>query len=381
MSTAPPAAVEVCRPAPVELKDVERELDRQLKAAQGPGEAPVVRARMSNLVVYTDRQDLCDFVTDQIPDIVAIHPTRVLLLQVDPGMTGTGVAASVLTRVHNVSKGLRGFSELVTLRSSPSSSAKLPFAVRRLLIGDLPTNLWWAVPQPPVMAGTILYELAEDVSQVIYDSYGWTEPARGLTATASWLERFERGLVTGHHRIASDITWRRLRPWRRLIAEALDPASSPGALESLSEISFDHGPHSVTSAWSLASWMILHLGWKVAGVKVRPGVEIAWQLTSPAGPRLMRIRRMSTGPRGIHWVRINCSVNGVAGALNLSPVADRRLEIKPEGFPGGSRTVTLTLQSPAELIAHQLSDRSRDPVFRSAMTVAQDLAIQVMKQT
>ncbi len=367
--------------AEVHLKDVEQELDRQLKTAQGPGDAPVVRARMSNLVIYCDRPEESGELEALVPDIVAIHPARVLLLIIDPTAEAGRIAASVQTRVHKINKGLRAFSEVVTLRTDQGSAMKLPFAVRRLLIGDLPTNLWFAARQPPVMAGTLLYELAEGASQVIYDSYGWPEPAKGLTATASWLDRFERSIGQGHYRIASDLTWRRLKPWRRLVVEALDPATAPGALESVNEILFDHGPHSVTSAWSLASWLSLRLNWRVASVKVVPGSEVAWQFTSPGGMRSMRIRRIANAPRGIQWMRIGCTIGGKPGALNLAPVDDRRLKIEPEGIPGTRRTVTAPMQGLAELVGRQLSERERDLVFRETMSVAQDLAISVLKQS
>ena len=36
----------------VPLRDVERTLARQMKALQGPGAAPVQRARMANLVIF-----------------------------------------------------------------------------------------------------------------------------------------------------------------------------------------------------------------------------------------------------------------------------------------------------------------------------------------
>ena len=68
----------------------------------------------------------------------------------------------------------------------------LPFAVRALLIGDLPTNLWWAAPVPPPFAGPLLYELAEHAQQIVYDSMGWPDPAHGVAATAGWLEQIER---------------------------------------------------------------------------------------------------------------------------------------------------------------------------------------------
>ena len=40
---------------------------------------------------------------------------------------------------------------------------------------------------------------------------------RGVAATASWLDRIERMGAGGRWRVASDLNWRRLKYWRRLL--------------------------------------------------------------------------------------------------------------------------------------------------------------------
>ena len=205
-----------------------------------------------------------------------------MLLISDPKGTFNGrVTATAHSRVHRVGTGLRAFSEQVTLRADGPGIDHLPFAVRSLLIGDLPTNLWWASHQPPPLAGPILYDLSEHADQVIYDSFGWPEPARGMSATASWLDKFERGPHEGRYRVASDLTWRRLKDWRRIILQAIEPSTVAGSCETVTELAFEHGVHSVMAAWSLASWLTFRLGWRMTGVRVQPGIEIHWMFTSP----------------------------------------------------------------------------------------------------
>ena len=67
------------RPAPVTipLSEIEQQLGQLLREAQGTGEEPVQRVRMSNLVVYCDTEDRSAEVAAQVPDIVAFHPARV----------------------------------------------------------------------------------------------------------------------------------------------------------------------------------------------------------------------------------------------------------------------------------------------------------------
>ena len=66
----------------------------------------------------------------------------------------------------------------MTLRAGGSAVETLHFAARSLVIGDLPTNLWWAAPQPPPLAGPLLYDLSENAQQIMYDSLGWENPVK-----------------------------------------------------------------------------------------------------------------------------------------------------------------------------------------------------------
>jgi len=367
-------------PMQVPLRQVEREMTRQLKSAQGQnGEAPAVRAGLSNLIIYCNSAELAEHIGQAVPSIVAVHPARVLMLAHEPNAPEEPITATVHTRMHGLGRGLRAFSEQVTLRACGQAGEHLPYAVRSLVIGDLPTNLWWAAPQPPAMAGALLYDLSEHAEQVLYDSFGWPEPARGMTATASWLDRFERSSGQGAYRVASDLTWRRLKPWRRLLGQALDPSTAPGALNSISSIEIDHGPHSVMIAWSLASWLALCLGWTVCGAKVQPAVQIDWRFDTPAGPRHMIVRRLADAPRGVRRVRIAWPSNGQIHALVANPEEnERRLSIVPEGTDAVPRTLSVRSRPLAELVGRQLSDRERDPFFRQTVAVAQELARSVL---
>jgi glucose-6-phosphate dehydrogenase assembly protein OpcA len=370
-TSAPPSAPQAVT---VPLGDIEAELSRQMRALQGVEVTPVLRARMSNLVIFCDRKDTAESVAAQVPDIVAVHPARVLLLIGEPGPENADIAATVHVRGHRLDSRQQACSEQVTLQAAGASVARLPFAVRALQIGDLPTNLWWASSQPPPLAGPLLYELAEHAQQIMYDSLGWLEPARAVAATGTWLEQIERESANGRWRVASDLNWRRLKYWRRLLAQALNPASAPGAAESVSEISVEHGPHAVIQAWELMSWLASLLGWQVLTGKVRPGLEIGWRFASSQGEPRLRIRRLEQGPPEIRRVRIACQLEGKPVMLNLVAESELRLAILLEGVDAAPRTMNVPKRTPAELIGRQLSDREPDPVFRESMAVAQVFA-------
>ncbi|MBI1916337.1 MAG: glucose-6-phosphate dehydrogenase assembly protein OpcA [Planctomycetes bacterium] len=360
-------------PAPIPLSKIEQELGQQVREAQGAGEEPVQRVRMSNLVVYCDDEARATEIAAQVPEIVAVHPARVLLLIGDPSGPDGPVTATTSVCCHRLRADRQACSEVVTLRAGGSAVETLHFAARSLVIGDLPMNLWWAGKEPPGLAGTLLYNLAENAQQIIYDSIGWVDPAHGVSTTAAWLEHAER-TTASRWRVASDLNWRRLKYWRRLLSQALDPGSAPGAAEAVSVVVVEHGPHAVVQAWELISWLAQQLDWSVQTGKVQPNVEIDWDFASPTRPVRVRVRRLESGPPWIHLVRLESQLSDKPAALNVLRESEERLSITLEGVPSEPRTMTIPPQSPAELVGRQLSDRERDPVFRDSMAVARLLA-------
>lgn len=362
---------------PTEIRGIEKELSRLLAAEQDEGAPPIQRARMSNLVVFADRPEMVETISAEMPAIVKIHPARVIMLAAEPASEAYSPTAEVRLSTKYAHGRQEVGLEQITLRAGGHHVDRLPSIVRGLLIGDLPTNLWWASETPPSLAGPLLDDLAENAQQVFYDSFGWSQPARGMLATASWLEAFERGPGL-RYRVAHDLTWRRLKGWRRIVAQSLDPYSAPGLLESVREVVVEHGPHSVMVAWSLASWMTLRLGWQVRSVKVEPGVEINWQLTSRQGPRQMRIRRLPDGPSGLRRVCVNCGLDDWTWSLSVQPTDEMHLAVVSDESDKAARTVTVKPQPLSELVGRQLSDRESDPVFHQTMAVAQSLARSVL---
>jgi len=350
-----------------------------MKALQGAGEHPVQTARMSNLVIFTDNRARAESLAAEVPDVVSIHPARVLLVLGEGELNDAPISASTLVRARHSKAAGDGYFEMITLHAGGPTTSRLPFAVRALLVGDLPINLWWASNQPPPFAGAFLFDLAENAQQIIYDSSGWLDPTRAVASTAHWLEGVSKGLPGGRWRVASDVNWRRLKYWRRILGQTLDPASAGGVAATASELLLEHGPHAVIQAWGLASWLTRRLGWKVRAGKVEPGVEIRWTFDAPHGAVAVRIKRHPEGPSEIRQVRLQCRIGDQPATLLFRPVDAIRLEVVTVGVASASRTVSTQPLSFAELIGRQLSDRERDPVFTESMATAQTLAQSLLR--
>lgn len=108
----------------VPVRLVEDELGRQMQALQGGDESPVHRACMSNLVIFCDQRSQAEEIAGLIPQIVAAHPARVLLVVGESGEPdAAGVSASVVVREMETGRNQRSFSEQITLHASAGESA------------------------------------------------------------------------------------------------------------------------------------------------------------------------------------------------------------------------------------------------------------------
>lgn len=363
-------------PAPVrqhacEMRDVERELNRQMKAMQGTTLAPLKRARMSNVVIFCDSLERSILINEQVPAFEMVHPGRVILCVGEPGKDRPLTAR---VTVRPLGKGAKEYAlaEQVTLHAGGSIVERLTFAVRSLLIGDLPVNLLWSTTTPPPLGGALLHDLADLAQQIIYDSVGWPDPVRGVSATGGWLEQIERPGI--HWRVASDVNWRRLKYWRRLTGESIGSLPLEQLTDAVSEIHAEHGPHGMVQAWLLTSWLTGRLGWKVQVGRVSAGKETAWRFRTPGGEGTVIIRRLDEGPAEVRRLRVCAKIAGQTVALVIDKESPQRLGMHIEGGDSQPRTVTVPQSSPVDLIGRQLSDRERDPAFGESMATATVMA-------
>ena len=322
---------------------------------------------MANLVIFCRNTDEEREIIQEIPAIVASHPSRVLLLVADANSQSEGLEAFVCAHCRLIEEGQQICSEHVTVRAGSVSIRRLPSTVRSLLLGDLATALWWATPEAPPLHGTLFDELAELADQVIYDSVAWTDPLHQLIVTANWVGR-------GHAKIIADLAWRRPKLWRRLLAQSLDPGYAPGALEGITEIHIEHGPHALTQAWLLIGWLALRLGWQPRGGRVMPGPEVHWQFAWPHGTPRVRIRRLASGAAEIRLMRVVTRVAGHPVTFHFRADSASRVSVFAEGLADRMLSLTGPVQSRAEMVARQLPDLAHDRLFEQSVALARTMA-------
>ena len=361
-------------PKPVDIDAIERELAELWSepldgtAAGAEGMEPATRACMSNLLIWCKTQEQARGLPIEIGAIVEKHPSRVLLLVGEPETENAGLSASVSAVCHPASAGGQICSEHVTLSAPGSSVQRLPSIARPLLIGDLPTTLWWVASEPPPAAGALFDDLAIMADHVIYDSAGWLDPVRGVLLVAAW----EMGLET--RRVVSDLAWRRGKPWRRLVGQTLDPRLVPGALESIDEVEIEHGPHALPQAWFLIGWLAGRLGWQPVAGKVAPGAEITFGFESATRPLRVTARRLPSGESELSRVAIRWNAKAGKGVATFAWDGQERLVVLAGSSSASARVLSFRRESRASLVARQMAKLFHDPLFRDTLALSRRMA-------
>lgn len=375
MSTGPSSGEgTIPEPIPVDLASVEGVLTKLWKRQEvtpQSKQAVLTRACMSNLMIVCRGREQAAVVTKDVDEIVSRHPSRVLLLVTDAPDAGDPghVDAEVSAHCHLSGDRRRVCSEMVSIAAGGDDVRKLPSAARSLLVGDLPTSLWWDVPEPAPLAGDFFAELRSMADQVIYSSLGWRDPIRGTLATADWVANAGPGDA-----VAVDLAWRELRPWRQLVRQSLAPLSLPGAIEGLEHVEIEHGPHGLPQAWLLAGWLASSLGWTATERIVVKGREIVWRFRGGRGEVGLIVRKVDEGEPQVNRVLVRWRVDGSAASLTFAQAGPGHMGASAEGIDAETRVLAAPPTTRARLVAAELSQLEPDQAFREALRVSRTLA-------
>jgi glucose-6-phosphate dehydrogenase assembly protein OpcA len=353
------------RPRGVDFASIERELTALWQQGEGEGERPLAtRACMSNLLVSCATAREGDAIAAEIEPIVQQHPSRVLILVAEGSGQGGDVDAVVSATCYAGDGGRKVCAETVTLYAESDPARRLPATVRPLVIGDLPTSLWWTGDEPAVLAGDLFRELVSMSQQLIIDSSRWRDPGPGLAATARWALGSSAG--TG----LSDLAWTRTFPWRSALGQALDSQSVPGALRSISRVRIEHASNGTTQALLMTGWLAARLEWQAQAVRSDRGRVEAKHRGGTSDPVVEIVRR--DAGEGLASLTVGWDAGDEPRELTLQRIGNERLSVtRGQGEPHHVRP--LLERGRAWLVARELADLGRDRVFRQALEASRRL--------
>lgn len=347
----------------VNVANIEEALNRLWGSlhAEGTQETGITRACMSNLIIACQTEEQANFVRERIPALVERHPARVFLLTAT-APAESSFTAEVSAHCRQMDAGQQQCSEYVEIHFAPAIVERVGSVLRPLLVGDLPTALWWASNQPPALTGKLFDVLAELADQVIYDSTGWPNPVKGARAMTRW--------VIGEKRPVFNLVWRHLKPWRLMLAQMLAPQVAPGALNNINEVRITHGPHGLSMAWLLVGWLAARLGWQPVSGKLRSPSEVDWSFRSTTHPIRVQIIRADAGASHVRGLEIGW-FGQPHGRATFVIDDDQRLYLESESSTLPHASISSREPAIEVMIAAQLAHRTRDPLFQQTLAVAQ----------
>jgi len=321
----------------------------------------VMRACMSNLIIYCDNAQEAQPISQEIAAIVDAHPARVLLLVANGQPGKEAIEAYVTIYYTALSDGWQVCAERIDVVSTAEASARLPSVARSQLIGDLPTTLWWASRRPAPEAGEVFFQLAELADQIIYDNMGWINPSKGVATMTRWVAAQQ------DEQIVYSLAWRRFAIWRKLISQVLDPLVAPNALESLSVIEIEHGPHALGMSWLLVGWLASRLQWDSVEGKSYSDSELVWRFHNNNREVKVVAKRLPAGEPLIYRLLLDWSQPNQEGRVCFERLDRDRIGIVETFSTVPARVFAAHIPERSTLVAAQLAHRDRDKIFENAL--------------
>lgn len=354
----------------IRISTIESELEQlwgQFNQSINKGQT-VMRACMSNLIIYCDTETEAQEIHQELTSIVLDHPSRVLLLVGKCVQNERSLQAGVSIYHTKVTDGLQVCGERIDIHATAEKTGRLPSIARSQLIGDLPTTLWWASRQTPTDAGDVFFELAELANQIIYDNMGWINPIKGIAAMTSWVASQQDELVV------YNLAWRKMAIWRKLISQVMDPLVAPDALSTLTHIEIDHGPHALAMSWLLVGWLAFQLEWEPHEGKQISGSQMIWQFKKNNADIKVTAKRLPEGEPLVYRLAFDWICKKQKGHMHFARLDQDRIGISETKEDLSSRVFTSQIPTRSNLISAQLAHRERDKVFENSLTTSNKMA-------
>ncbi|CAG7856513.1 hypothetical protein MCAMS1_01025 [biofilm metagenome] len=350
------------------IADIESGLNRlwgQFNQDINQNNAVIMRACMSNLIIYCDTPQEAELISQEISVIADAHPARVILLIENGKPTNGLIQAEIALYYTPLDDGWQVCAERIDITATSSIKERLPYVTRSLLVGDLPTTLWWVSQRPAPTTGEVFFQLAALANQVIYDNVGWVNPVQGVAIMTRWVEAQQNS------QIVHNLAWRRFTYWRKLIGQVLDPQAAPGALEKLHSIEVRHGPHALASTWLLTGWLASRLNWQAVDGKALSDSELIWRFKTKTQEIKIHVVRLPEGEPLIYRILFDWGSKTEPNRICFERVDKERIGIVEELSTIPPRLFTAQVPARADLISAQLAQRNRDKIFEIALKASQ----------
>jgi glucose-6-phosphate dehydrogenase assembly protein OpcA len=223
---------------------------RRMFAARHKEERAYVPARVMNMVVIADREFRGE-VENRLQRVGRFHPSRLLLVLVDPGRTRLAASVRIGTVDAPKSGAISVGRERVSLLVGEKHLKKLDTILDPLVVTDLATMVWSPHGYPEAVD-----ELRSLAQIALIDSQDEQNVERALLRADSLTD----------DTYVVDLAWLRSTPWRERIAAAFDSPRRRPDLKSISGVHVRCREDSIASGLLFCGWLASRLGWEPGSV-------------------------------------------------------------------------------------------------------------------
>ncbi len=254
----------------------------RLAEAEEP-DVPLNRSLTVNFIAVCDSAGEAEMMA-ALEQVLARHPSRVFLVVVDD--SHKELQAQITAKVQAQNSCRQMYLELVRLQTNTADYPKLHNLIRPLLVNDIPIQLFWGMGLPKDMQ--LVTSLADMAAGCIFDST--------LFRGDDWPRLHQL-----QHPRPMDLTYLRLSPWRRSLAEAFEHFSwqAEGPVCQV-RLDIGKGVGALAAARSLEHWLVQKLAAKVQIQKLEDDLAPPCQplcLDLQYGPVHIGIRHLCHSPQ------------------------------------------------------------------------------------
>ena len=370
---------------PLDARVIESGLARLWQLAADGSAGGVVHASSLTLVALLTDQRLASRAGALLAEVAPAHPCRAILVESAAGEPRARLGA-FCTRP-SAGRPPSCWEE-IKLQGSRAALNRILSAVASLVLPNLPVQVWW--PGDPDLSGRLCRRLVEIGDRMIVDSSQFGDPLASLARYAERVEA-EHGTVG-----FADLSWRRLEPWRLLLAQFFDAPTDRVFLNDIESIIVTYapgdgsGPGGLAQALLLVGWLASRLGWTVAAAG-RTGQRAALRQDlerlvfddggRPVGVELRsRPSESSLSPDcagGLVSVQLRATHDSRSAVYAIDASGENATTLaKVEGERRTAR-LHLSTMTEAELLQRELAAFGRDRIYEETLQIIRPLARRV----
>jgi len=330
---------------------------RRMFADRHKEERAYVPARVMNMVVIVDREFRGE-IENRLQRVGRFHPSRLILVNVDPGRTRLAASVRVGTEDAPKSGAISVGRERVSLLVGERHIKKLDTIIDPLVVTDLATMVWSPHGYPEAVD-----ELRSLAQIALIDSLDEPDVERALARADSLAK----------DTYVVDLAWLRSTPWRERVAAAFDSPRRRPELRAIAGVTVRHREDSRAGALLFCGWLASRLGWEPGQMSQARGAWSGFAHTRRQDIKL-RLEPVDMPVPGLAGVTIELA-SGAAVALDRAPGGLRALRRERDGSERAWMVMGASRGEGGVLGEGVRQALLRDPTYRPALKSAEAMVV------